>query len=408
VEADPRHFKGVDRETGLSLRSILSVPLRVKDGVVGVIQVVDAAVGRFGSADLRLLESLASTAAIAVENARLYEEADRLRVFNQSIVQGMQEGILVEDTTGHISFVNPRCAELLGYTPEELKGHHRKALVDPDLAGQVDDNLAGPGPHAANRYETVLLTKHGRRVPVIISGRPLFSESGPPGESERSEDFAGRLLVITDITERVRMEEALRESEERYRTLFEQANDAIFVNTEDDVILDVNRRACELLGYTRKELLQMKTFELQAPEVREPGGNVIKHELERYGGQPFETVDLHRDGTRIPVEVSTSYIAGKESRLALGIVRDIRERKRAEEERERLISELQEALAKIKTLRGLIPICASCKKVRDDQGYWQQVEVYIRDHSEAEFSHGLCPDCARQLYPDFYQGEEDD
>jgi AmiR/NasT family two-component response regulator len=67
--------------------------------------------------------------------------------------------------------------------------------------------------------------------------------------------------------------------------------------------------------------------------------------------------------------------------------------------------ELEEALSKVKTLRGLLPICASCKKIRDDQGYWQQVEVYVRDHSEAEFSHGLCPDCAKKLYPQYYEGD---
>ncbi len=72
-----------------------------------------------------------------------------------------------------------------------------------------------------------------------------------------------------------------------------------------------------------------------------------------------------------------------------------------EAEREKLIVELQDALAKIKTLRGLIPICASCKKIRDDQGYWTQVEAYIQDHSEAEFSHGICPECMKKLYPDF-------
>jgi hypothetical protein len=66
----------------------------------------------------------------------------------------------------------------------------------------------------------------------------------------------------------------------------------------------------------------------------------------------------------------------------------------------RLIAELQQALAKVKTLSGMLPICASCKKIRNDEGYWQSVEVYIRDHSEAEFTHGLCPDCIKKLYPD--------
>ncbi len=76
-------------------------------------------------------------------------------------------------------------------------------------------------------------------------------------------------------------------------------------------------------------------------------------------------------------------------------------RKRVEAERERLLQELQEALVSIKTLRGLLPICASCKKVRDDSGYWNRIEDYVRDRSEAEFTHGICPDCARKLHPDW-------
>jgi YesN/AraC family two-component response regulator len=77
-------------------------------------------------------------------------------------------------------------------------------------------------------------------------------------------------------------------------------------------------------------------------------------------------------------------------------------------EKEALVSELQAALAKVKLLSGLLPICASCKKIRDDQGYWTQIEVYIRDHSEAEFSHGICPTCAKTLYPEFFSDADDD
>ena len=69
-------------------------------------------------------------------------------------------------------------------------------------------------------------------------------------------------------------------------------------------------------------------------------------------------------------------------------------------EREKLITELKEALAKVKTLSGFLPICASCKKIRDDKGYWSQIESYIYEHSDAVFSHGICPDCAQKLYPD--------
>jgi hypothetical protein len=72
---------------------------------------------------------------------------------------------------------------------------------------------------------------------------------------------------------------------------------------------------------------------------------------------------------------------------------DISERKTAQSERERLIGELQDALANIRTLRGLIPICAWCKRIRNDRGYWEQLELYLGDHSDAEFTHGMCPDC---------------
>ncbi|MFZ5797569.1 MAG: hypothetical protein C4563_11565 [Desulfobulbus sp.] len=77
---------------------------------------------------------------------------------------------------------------------------------------------------------------------------------------------------------------------------------------------------------------------------------------------------------------------------------DITARRLLEQEKEELIAELREALDKVKLLSGFLPICASCKKIRDDKGYWTQIETYIRNHSEAEFSHGLCPECAEKLY----------
>ena len=94
-------------------------------------------------------------------------------------------------------------------------------------------------------------------------------------------------------------------------------------------------------------------------------------------------------------------------RLLQTVQQQLAELRQAEEVREKLIHELQDALAEIKTLRGILPICSSCKKIRDDEGYWHQVEVYIRDHSEAEFSHGLCPECAKKLYPELF-GDDDE
>jgi hypothetical protein len=78
-------------------------------------------------------------------------------------------------------------------------------------------------------------------------------------------------------------------------------------------------------------------------------------------------------------------------------------RRKAEAEKDALIVELHKALDEVKILRGLIPICASCKNIRDDNGFWQQLEVYISAHSDAQFSHGICPECTRELYPELEQ-----
>lgn len=85
-----------------------------------------------------------------------------------------------------------------------------------------------------------------------------------------------------------------------------------------------------------------------------------------------------------------------------------RKNKDANEKKSKLITQLQESLAEIKTLSGLLPICASCKKIRDDKGYWNQIEIYIREHSEAEFSHSICPECANMLYPQIFNNESED
>jgi hypothetical protein len=85
------------------------------------------------------------------------------------------------------------------------------------------------------------------------------------------------------------------------------------------------------------------------------------------------------------------------------MIRDISERKQHEKELNKLISSLKTSLAKVRQLSGLLPICASCKKIRDDKGYWNQIEEYIRRRSDAEFSHGICPECSRKLYPQYHQ-----
>ena len=117
-------------------------------------------------------------------------------------------------------------------------------------------------------------------------------------------------------------------------------------------------------------------------------------------GAHFETRQRRKDGTLIDVELSNNGAVYREQKLIFCVCRDITDRKRTEMERKNLIVELKDALAQVKTLRGLLPICSHCKKIRDDTGYWNQIESYIHKHSDAEFSHGICPECAKKYYPD--------
>lgn len=198
---DERHFKGVDEKTGIEMRSTLLTPLRVKDDVIGVLQVVDTETGRFKETDLDFMEPLASNAAIAIANAHLYEETDRLRVFNQNIVQSMEEGIIIEDETSLITFINPKTTQLLGYSSQELIGQPCLATIAPEEREKVEQESAKRRQGIASQYETAMLAKDGRQVPVLVSAKPL----------EENGVFRGVLAVYTDITETKRRETRLRE-----------------------------------------------------------------------------------------------------------------------------------------------------------------------------------------------------
>jgi len=121
----------------------------------------------------------------------------------------------------------------------------------------------------------------------------------------------------------------------------------------------------------------------------------IRYSIERKRSQ--EALRKAHDDLELRVERRTEELA----RSNRALQEEIFERKRAQDEREQLIVELREALGHVKTLSGLLPICASCKKIRDDKGYWNQIESYIRKHSSAEFTHSCCPECAKELYPEY-------
>lgn len=184
-----------------------------------------------------------------------------------------------------------------------------------------------------------------------------------------------------------------------YQLLFENGMDAMMFTAPDGKILDANPAACRMFERTREEIAAAGRIGLM--DCADPRMNELLTQRERTGIAHGELNARRRDGTLFPVEVSSVVFHDENGRSrTCVIIRDITERKTAEVEQKRLIDELQDALAKVKNLSGLLPICASCKKIRDDQGQWQHLEVYIRNHTEADFSHGICPDCRRKLYPE--------
>lgn len=120
--------------------------------------------------------------------------------------------------------------------------------------------------------------------------------------------------------------------------------------------------------------------------------------INRRLSQAKAELERAHDNLEMQVKERTSELSDANQSLE----NEIANRKLIQAEHEKLIAQLQDALAKIKTLRGMVPICSNCKKVRNDKGFWEQVEAYVSEHTEAEFSHGMCPDCIKKLYPEYY------
>ena len=273
--------------------------------------------------------------------------ADRTASFGLSDFEHAADGICVchaIDTFPYVRFTfwNRKMTDLTGYRLEDINrsGWYQSLYPDPSIQAKaisrMDEMRKGQNLEAES-WE--ISCADGERRILRISTSLLDDGDGTPRV----------MAIMHDVTERKQAEAALRReqqdlkreiarqshslqdaeaalevSSERYRALFDIAGDALFVENDRDEILDVNQKACDLLGYSREELLTMKVPDIQAPECRGEAGCVLRDELTTHRGKPFEAIDLHKDGTRIPVEVTNTRL-DKEG-LFLSIVRDIRDR----------------------------------------------------------------------------------
>jgi len=272
-------------------------------------------------------------------------------------------------------------------------------------------------PEAAGRFGRPLTLLGVFGVLVALTGVALFV-------------FAGRRLFSS-----------LEEHEERIRAIVETAPDGIITTDEKGRIKSFNAAAERMFGCRAPEVLDSKaTVFLARADSDMEDSSFSEFLLERRirMGAVNEVQGLRKSGEAFPMELSLSCtdfdpglmftitcrdvtdrvqaqnalreahthleerVKARTAELEAAnrkLRKEIAARKQLEETRQKLLADLKEALARLKILGGLIPICANCKKVRDDQGYWKQIEGYIRDHSYASFSHGICPECMEKLYP---------
>lgn len=212
-------------------------------------------------------------------------------------------------------------------------------------------------------------------------------------------EFEKAVHILTDITERKQAELLLKEREQLYRSLFENNISVILlIDPKTGNIFDANPSASVYYGYPITKLKSMQISQINVLSKEEIQQEMQKAQEEKRNYFNFR----HRlaDRTVRDVEVYSGPISVGGVPLLCSIIHDISERKTLESEREELIGRLQKALNEIKTLKGIVPICSSCKKIRDDKGYWNILESYIQEHSEASFSHGMCPECSDKFYGD--------
>ncbi len=191
-------------------------------------------------------------------------------------------------------------------------------------------------------------------------------------------------------------------TEEKLQNLFDYATDGIvIVDPITGRFLDCNLNAHQRLGYRKDEFLGLTVADLHDDMGPEDIKKIFKKQI-LGKSMRIETIHKRNDGSPMPVEITSTLIKLGRQEVLQSFIRDISDRKKSEKEREALIDRLEKALGEIKSLQGILPLCMFCKKIRDDKGYWEKVDIYIRDHTQARISHSLCPRCAEENYPEYY------
>ena len=315
---------GLDRFFSAGLRSLVCVPLISQDEAMGVLALWSTRTDVYADRQLQLAERVGAQIAGAIVNAQLYSELQCTEATMRSIVDGSVDGIITVDQAGLIESFNPSAQRMFGYCKGEVSGRNINLLIsEPDRDAGVDhvgEHLQVGRPEIVGVIREVL----GRRKDASTFPLELSASEA------RLDDRRLFTCVVRDISERRRADEALRESEERFRLLVENAGNAFFLHDVTGTIIDVNQRACDSLGYTRAELLaplSMSDIDLA------PGNGSGQEALGRLNsGVGVAPSGAHRrkDGSTFPVEVRLATFNWRDRPLYLALARDVTQRKALE------------------------------------------------------------------------------
>ncbi|MCD4652282.1 MAG: PAS domain-containing protein [Candidatus Cloacimonetes bacterium] len=219
--------------------------------------------------------------------------------------------------------------------------------------------------------------------------------------SELLEDSTCRISgVCIDTTQVHEIEEKFQKLQRRFENLVNEATVTIGIVIGNDICF-INPAGLELFGFAYEELYSQPFISFIHPDDRQ---RVIEMHRKRVMGfdvpTSYQMRICRKDGQLLWIEIKVTSIEWEEQEAQLVFLQDITGRLEADEKQKQLVEELQATLTEVKELSGMLPICSHCKKIRDDSGYWQNVEVYMSKHTKAEFSHGLCPDCVKKFYSD--------
>jgi len=305
-------------------------PLIVDDEVLGLMAFTSPDLSEY---DTPAIKAFTNQAAIALEKTQLFHETEALAAFNESIIQNMAEGIVLEDVEGMVTFVNPAAVSMLGYTSEEWVGKHWTEIVPPDQQHSIQKADERRMRGESDRYELELANKEDQRISVLVSGSPRFD-----GEDQ----FDGTMAVFTDITERKQTEEKIS----RFSRIFEDSLNEIFLFDIDTLkFTQVNSAGQNNLGYTMDELYELTPLDIK-PEFTAKSFEYLVGPLRNNEKDQvvFETVHQRKDGSLYNVEVHLQLLRYKDETLFAAIIMDITERYQAEIESKRYIRRLDALL----------------------------------------------------------------